>query len=264
MKITILWGKTKPDSYFIKLLSVLEDSLAFQYFVSICRKKCKLPQSGLSLKLIVRDNKHLLKFSKTNARKYNCLFNNKKKFNTLFKCAETIREIYNLPEYWRNTFIFIILSNIVIPHPIEEKDKFEIDYIGGLESLSYLVKTGIHKEEIRIIIKENMSIEDIKKYIDKNSKTLHRFLSYLPVPPNKLQSLIKQKNLDIKKIIRRGKQKGLSYKEIYFIIINKAGKADNVSFALTKQSLSTYQKRYAEFLASLIKDKYMFRLITEK
>ena len=231
-----------------RYLRLLEDTDDFWHLVVTARKRVGIPSRGFSPKQI------------TNNEEYEQLAHNILGGNSgieLIRNAMMIRHIYGIPKYWDYTFASIILMNIAVPPLKSNFPKFEIHYSCHLDNLRKELSTKITRQvqmdtnKITITIRENMSIKDLKNYIDKNQAVLNKYLLFLPTNPNKMDRLGKQKNLSIKKEIRNYKKNGLSYSQIGNKLFKKYG--DKISFELDKDQLATYLKRYETFLRSLIK-----------
>lgn len=251
MKINIL-NKDDFSSKEKQFLEVLEDSNVFWYIVSIARKRAKIPNEGFPV--VLKHNKPVFIFNKEGLFKK--ILNNK----NLFDSASTICSIYGLPKYWLNTFFSIILTNTALPSQKKDNPEFQCQYIGGLSGLIEQMspKKMVHLQELRLIIRENISIKDIKKLLDENKTKINKYLSYLPISPERMNSFGKQKNLEIKKEMRNYKREGLSLSQIADRLAKEY--KDNISFELDKDQIATYQKRYADFLKSLIKNKISYDL----
>jgi hypothetical protein len=235
-----------------KFISILESSDLFWTIIRKAREKNNIPEHGLPITVKIKNKRDTFLFNNgvTDLKLFRGFIENQKKYIKLNLSARYITQFYNLPKNWVNLFFSIILINYVLPLKSEYKD-FEYEYIGGFKSL-------LEKQSPKIVIKirENISIKEIKKLLDENKKEIKRYLSYLPLSPNRNQRLKLQKNIALKKRITNYQKIGKSYKIIANDLEKEFGK-DKISFNTDSDQLSTYKGRFKDFTNSLVKNKIM-------
>lgn len=208
-----------PNSQHLKYLQILEEDDDFGRFLKHHRKRLRLPIEGLPLNknsykdVLERDNVFL---------------------DNLVQSAHSFTIIYDLPLAWIDTALFLILFDVAFsPNKTLYKP------------IKIVSEHHSYNNEVRLVIKEGVSVTALKKYIDKNSKELNRMLSNLPK-----EQTVKMENIEIKKFIRKKHLEGKKDSEIDDEIKKEYG----IDLPLTTdyRTIQITRKRFETTLKKLI------------
>lgn len=174
---------TKFEEYDLRFLELLEEDSLYRKFLARKRKKLGLPKNGVKL------------------TKKNLQYLKDEDFNTkLTKTARHLSLLYDLPVYWIDTLKLLILYNEPCP---PDRDKYKPFAIKEEEDFL---------REVHIVVRESVSISQLKSLIDHHKNELSQTLKLLPETPKSKMNL--KKIAQQKQVKKLKKLKGMSDYEV--------------------------------------------------
>lgn len=199
----------------LKFLQLLEEDETFEKLIQIIRKVSNLPLDPST--------------EKDDPKKAN--------FEYAMHGGYWLTKIYGpIPIYWFQIFGDIILSGIATPPNRKFLPAIEVLTPEEVDNQGYA---------IAIVIRENLSIRQIKKFIEK-SKVLKEELKHLPNLPN-----IALKDLDIKKRMLQLKREGKKDSEIASQLEEEYG--DKLTFSPDYDIVSVLRNRFEKDKEKILK-----------
>lgn len=215
MKIDIVEtdeNKFTKDEF--KFLQLLEEDKVFEHIIIQSREVLKIPQEGFN-----RQTGH------------NIIDSSESRGIRLIKITTAIRGLYNLPSNW-----LLILTGIIY---------FGVARADGRNRFP-IVELSKDKDSLIIKVNENMSIRELKKYIDLNGIQIKKILTTLPGLPQ-----IKLENIKVKKRILELKREGDKDSEIARKLEQEFG--DKLSFSPEYYIISIERTRFEKSLEIILK-----------
>lgn len=216
MKIDIIEtekNKFTKDEY--KFLQLLEEDKVFEHIIIQSREVLKIPQEGFNIQ-----NGHKLTDNNSASREIR-----------LIKITTAIRGLYNLPRNW-----LLILTGIIY---------FGVARADGRNRFP-IVELSKDNDSLIIKVNENISIRELKKYIDLNGVQIKDILTTLPGLPQ-----IKLENIQVKKRILELKREGNKDTEIARKLEQEFG--DKLSFSPEYYIISIERTRFEKSLEIILK-----------
>lgn len=218
-----------------KYLLLLEEDEDFKRFLTYHRQRLGLPTEGIIL----------------NGKNYKEVLGRDDAFwDKLVLSANTFILMYSLPNSWIDTAVFLIVFNIAVPPSKEFYKPIEIQ-----EGKNGLIP------EVRLIIREKISIKKLKDYLDKKGKEINIALSNLPKTPFSIQI----KDIEIRKKILKMHKQGKKDSEIGEEIVkeyeDKTGR--DLSFEADYRTIRKYRERFENKLKTLFGQKGLRVILTE-
>ena len=229
---------TKKQEEFI---FILEDDPIFNNVVPRIRTKIGLPIEGISL-LINKDNKEIT-FTKPIKWKTD--------YKLLGEFVSLLLRLYDLPSSWFYTLSTIIIFNAIIS-PKRAKDGYkpiEFNYVGGIEKIIRRIEKKEKSRYVEIIVKEDISFDDLIKVLIENKKEIEILLSKIRLVPK-----IGRKNLTEYSVIYRLSQI-MNDRKIGEELKKHRNKL-NLPWNLDRKTINTYKKRYEKEIKKLPKNIY--------
>lgn len=205
----------------LKLIRWLEEDSILELRLKDIRRNLLIPVSGINpenkaeaIKYLPKNNEDLIK-----------LYLDVIKLLTLFK----------LPPRWYSTFVSLILFNVTIPP--DDSLTLEIQCYGKND-------TKIGFGEVRIIIREKMSWDRLKRILTKKKKILDEAFANLPENPD-----VRKTNISLMKTINKIKENNplitdeeLAYK------LNERYEAQTIDKPYHKKRINQIEKRKLAYL----------------
>lgn len=164
----------------LKFVQLLELDDEFEAEIKKIRDKWEIPEEGMDQSEIIPPLKNIDDLPEYRDR------------NTVADDAYELVKLHRRPRIWVRTFLSIILYGIAVP-PARPASIMIVQTHRGFE----------------LILREKVSIREIKRFIDNNSELLNEFMSKLPT-----RQKIKAKKIEIKKRIVQLRKEGKSYDTI--------------------------------------------------
>lgn len=227
-----------PTHREIDFITTLQDDDVFDNIVPRIRKKIGISTEGLITD--IRPDK-TISIRQTNKDKIDA--------KLLLKFIVLLLGLYDLPYYWYQTFLTILLFGLVTAPSKKERfdDAIETKYVGGIEKIIRRIDGDNRSRYVEIIVKEGMLFDDMIKVLRKRKAEIQILLDQLRIVPK-----IKLKNLTMFRVIK-GLSEIMSDSEVGKEI-EKYRKELDAPYSLDRKSINIYKKRYEKETEKLPKN----------
>ncbi len=214
-----------------KFLQFMEEDEDLESFIKSARERANIPPGGFDLNIPLARYLESGEFNKMN-------------LNKVHDQADLIYSILygHLPKYWVITLIYIIVFNIALPPARIEMEP---------------IKAEFNDNDIKIIIRRNISRKEIVDFLTKNKTELDKHLSGLSKNPTMPQ--IKAQDLDFFKKIRKLKEEGNSD----FEIASKIDEESDFSSELDPAKITVYRNRFNKYKRKYLDFDRRSRIVQE-